>query len=1012
MIKKAISEAIKSQSWAAIEYENKDKEKTRYWIAINDIDIDKKVFFVDAFNFTKMNEKCDGVIEAKIYFDCIKSASLVHNTKYDQPQELIEKIESNIDKLSWLSYDTYRENVLDYIRDCMISEEAPYQKETALVRNIDQDTFENLNNGLKYKLSLEQIADLVPKLERLSKNREKNICEVVTLILNILSISTKRGLFVVAYKELVFDPKDSSLKVIPEIKFNYTFASQDSDIYKHHLKNYLDVDTDYFLDLFVKDQAQAKELLQEEVFKHKEALDDRPYIMDMVVRYYSHIEREIDSIKLRKKEKTLSTPLKAFFGNMTDAYQKGRTRNVDVVLIDDKVNIDQLRVVYNALTKPITYVQGPPGTGKTQTIINVLISAFFNDDKVLVSSNNNKPINDIYDKFLNFKNKKGKMFLPFIRLGNKEETIKSLEYVKQVLDNIKKHNIDEEKLEKYKDKSSTDVALINKVLSEYENKIELIEQLDTLKSMQANLKLDLRRVVIDNLINKKEEELKKIGSIEEDNISKYLNKIDDRFLSWLFFTGVKKYKKILEPKNNQLLRILEIEDQEEKIKEFNSYIKEDANFNNFQNIFPIILTTNQSSHRLGIQDESFDLVIIDEAGQSSIGYALFTIARGKRLLLVGDQNQLKPVINIALENNKALMKKYGIGDSYSYLDNSILLTMQKVDTISKFVLLRYHYRSHKDIINFSNAKYYSNQLKLLFDDRYIDNALEYIDVTSTADSNFERNISIVEINAIVNDLKEKKHQNVGVITPFRNQAKMLKEVLKEEGLDYVNVGTIHTFQGDEKDVIYLSTALTNNTFDKTFDWVKNNQELLNVATTRAKKKFVFVGDRKKIESKSADKNDLFELMNYVITNGKEVTLTPTSTSYFINGANFKNYDTEKEKEFFDSINHLLTTADKYELKEKVGIKTFITKFKDESSLKFGLMGECDLVIFKKINKIQIPVVVIELDGPEHKEDPKVIKRDKMKQEIFDYNNIRLIRIDNKYSRRYMYIKDLLKNILK
>ena len=133
-----------------------------------------------------MNEKHDGIINGKIFFDCIKSASVLHNTRYDQPQELIDKIESNLKKLNWLSYDTYRENILDYICDCMISEETPYQRETALVRNIDQDTLENFKNGSTYKLSLEQIADLVPKIERLSKNKEKNICEVVTLILKFI----------------------------------------------------------------------------------------------------------------------------------------------------------------------------------------------------------------------------------------------------------------------------------------------------------------------------------------------------------------------------------------------------------------------------------------------------------------------------------------------------------------------------------------------------------------------------------------------------------------------------------------------------------------------------------------------------------------------------------------------------------------------------------------------------------------------------------------------------------
>src|SRR5690606_14151395 len=103
------------------------------------------------------------------------------------------------------------------------------------------------------------------------------------------------------------------------------------------------------------------------------------------------------------------------------------------------------------------------------------------------------------------------------------------------------------------------------------------------------------------------------------------------------------------------------------------------------------------------------------------------------------------------------------------------------------------------------------------------------------------------IEAIVSHIKNSKETNIGIITPFRNQAEYLKEYLEENGLNDIHSGTIHTFQGDEKDVIYLSTAITKNTNDKTFDWVKNNQELLNVATTRAKKKLVLVSDMYEIK---------------------------------------------------------------------------------------------------------------------------------------------------------------------
>lgn len=50
--------------------------------------------------------------------------------------------------------------------------------------------------------------------------------------------------------------------------------------------------------------------------------------------------------------------------------------------------------------------------------------------------------------------------------------------------------------------------------------------------------------------------------------------------------------------------------------------------------------------------------------------------------------------------------------------------------------------------------------------------------------------------------------------------------------------TVHAFQGDEKDVVLFSLALTEQTGQGTYDWLKNNKELINVATSRAKEQLV------------------------------------------------------------------------------------------------------------------------------------------------------------------------------
>ena len=186
---------------------------------------------------------------------------------------------------------------------------------------------------------------------------------------------------------------------------------------------------------------------------------------------------------------------------------------------------------------------------------------------------------------------------------------------------------------------------------------------------------------------------------------------------------------------------------------------------------------------------------------------------GNTTLLVGDQNQLKPVVTIAPETNHVLMKKFNVPDAYDYLRNSILLTMQKQDTISKYVLLRYHYRSRKDIIEFSNKKYYKGQLIIKTEEEPgLPSALELINIKSSHIHNPQiKNVARDEVAAILTSIKSEKSDSIGIITPFRNQAELIQEAISSEGLNNVVVGTVHVLQGDEKDIIYLSTAIGKHT---------------------------------------------------------------------------------------------------------------------------------------------------------------------------------------------------------
>jgi hypothetical protein len=82
---------------------------------------------------------------------------------------------------------------------------------------------------------------------------------------------------------------------------------------------------------------------------------------------------------------------------------------------------------------------------------------------------------------------------------------------------------------------------------------------------------------------------------------------------------------------------------------------------------------------------------------------------------------------------------------------------------------------------------------------------------------------------------------VGVVTPFRAQKEALARMWRDD--DRVRVGTVHTFQGGQRDVMVLSPVAAHNTPPRTTHWVASQVNLWNVAVTRAKSQLITVGGR-------------------------------------------------------------------------------------------------------------------------------------------------------------------------
>lgn len=271
-----------------------------------------------------------------------------------------------------------------------------------------------------------------------------------------------------------------------------------------------------------------------------------------------------------------------------------------------------------------------------------------------------------------------------------------------------------------------------------------------------------------------------------------------------------------------------------------------------------------------------------------------------------------------------------------------------------------------------------------------------------------KNTSPSEVQQVLNYIGQNRGKKIGIITPFANQRKLINEGLREYGYADVTCGTVHAFQGDEKDVILFSLGITDQTHQRTYDWLKNNKELINVAVSRPKEKLVVLASGKNLDRLHNDSDDdLYELIDYVRTKG---TSKVTQRTAFSRALGIKPYSTETEAAFLENLNHamknILPAEHRYVIHKEVSVAHVFRDNPSYSDLFYT--GRFDFVVYERtVDKMEIPVLAIELDGKEHAEDATVKKRDRKKQEICKQHNFELIRVENSYARRYHYIKEIL-----
>jgi superfamily I DNA and/or RNA helicase len=265
----------------------------------------------------------------------------------------------------------------------------------------------------------------------------------------------------------------------------------------------------------------------------------------------------------------------------------------------------------------------------------------------------------------------------------------------------------------------------------------------------------------------------------------------------------------------------------------------------------IISTLSGAGHSL-LKGKRFGTLVIDEAAQALTPACLIPLQKVDRIIMGGDHHQLPPTVKSAEADKKGLSKTL-----FEWV-----MDHKKVDT-----MLETQYRMNETIMGFSARRFYHNQLKAdvsvahhLLGPNFP--ALEFVDTAgcgfqeeqnpetrSTANPE-EAQLLLKHLAMLFNQIEKEVPSvlenpfSVGIIAPYKQQVRTLRRQLQGSPMllsyeRFLTINTVDGFQGQERDVMYISLTRSNPKGEIGF---LRDVRRMNVALTRARKKLVVIGD--------------------------------------------------------------------------------------------------------------------------------------------------------------------------
>ncbi|WP_118951966.1 AAA domain-containing protein [Taibaiella helva] len=263
----------------------------------------------------------------------------------------------------------------------------------------------------------------------------------------------------------------------------------------------------------------------------------------------------------------------------------------------------------------------------------------------------------------------------------------------------------------------------------------------------------------------------------------------------------------------------------------------------------VITATLVGANHYSIRNLRYHTVVIDEAGQALEPACWIPILKAEKLVMAGDHFQLPPTIKSIEAGRQGL--------------NETLMERCVQRYPESVTMLDEQYRMHASIMGYSAQVFYSDRLKahasvaghLLDGDAlplaFVDTAgcgFEEKAEGSSLSNPEEAAFTLKHLSLLVEQLHAyytiDRFPAIAVIAPYRQQIAQLRELLPHHPVlaalgDKLSINTVDSFQGQERDIVYISMTRSNT--DNLIGFLSDTRRM-NVAMTRARKKLVMIGD--------------------------------------------------------------------------------------------------------------------------------------------------------------------------